>query len=174
MDTCSEMLTAVKSGDFSMVESLLESHPELANCKDDSDISCCMQATYFDHDEIVELLLQHGAVLNIFEASATGKVEFLGELLEKDPDSIHSFSPDGWTPLHLAGYFGRLDAVKLLLHRGANIKAISKNDLANTPLHSSIAAHQSDAAEMIVKSGADANAPMGGWFDSAAPGGSCG
>lgn len=39
----------------------------------------------------------------------------------------------GWTPLHLASYFGHKEAVELLLDHGADIDAV--NDFGDTPLH---------------------------------------
>lgn len=39
----------------------------------------------------------------------------------------------GWTPLHLAAYFGHGDVVKFLLSRDADVNAINEN--GDTPLH---------------------------------------
>lgn len=39
----------------------------------------------------------------------------------------------GWTPLHLATYFGHKDVMEILLSRGADINAI--NEVGDTCLH---------------------------------------
>lgn len=39
----------------------------------------------------------------------------------------------GWTPLHLATYFGHLDIAEVLLMSGANPNVT--NDVGDTPLH---------------------------------------
>lgn len=39
----------------------------------------------------------------------------------------------GWTPLHLASYFGHKPVVEFLLDQGADINAV--NDSGDTPLH---------------------------------------
>nr|WP_255565508.1 ankyrin repeat domain-containing protein [Wolbachia endosymbiont of Cylisticus convexus] len=46
---------------------------------------------------------------------------------------IDIINKEGNTPLHVAARYGRLDAVKGLLTRGANIDA--RNNVNNTPLH---------------------------------------
>jgi len=43
----------------------------------------------------------------------------LTELLAEDPELVDAMSGDGFTPLHLAAFFGQADAVRLLLARGA-------------------------------------------------------
>lgn len=42
-------------------------------------------------------------------------------------------SNQGWTPLHLASYFGHRDVTELLLQHGAGIDEL--NDAGDTPLH---------------------------------------
>lgn len=46
---------------------------------------------------------------------------------------IVNFQHTGWTPLHLATYFGHKDVMELLLSRGADINAI--NEMGDTSLH---------------------------------------
>ena len=52
--------------------------------------------------------------------------------------------PDGFTPLHLAAFFGRLEAAALLVDRGADLEAPSRNPRFPSvrPLHSAIAGGQ--------------------------------
>ena len=47
---------------------------------------------------------------------------------------MNSFSADGWTPLHLAAFFGsRMRHV--LLNTGAKVNERSTNPMQNMPLH---------------------------------------
>ncbi len=54
----------------------------------------------------MNLLVARGATLTLFEACAAGELERVERLVDEDPASIRSYSPDGWTPLHLAAFFG--------------------------------------------------------------------
>lgn len=42
-------------------------------------------------------------------------------------------SNQGWTPLHLASYFGHRDVAEVLLQNGASLDEL--NDAGDTPLH---------------------------------------
>lgn len=51
----------------------------------------------------------------------------------KFPYTGKSKSNHGWTPLHLASYFGHKSMMELLLDNGADINAL--NNDGDTPLH---------------------------------------
>ena len=51
------------------------------------------------------MLLASAPVLDVFEASATGNLERLTELLDGDPELVASRSPDSFTALHFAAFF---------------------------------------------------------------------
>jgi ankyrin repeat protein len=59
--------------------------------------------------------------------------------IESDDDARVLRSSDGWTPLHLAAFFGHDDAVRLLIDHGAPLDAHSTNAMRNTPLHAALA-----------------------------------
>jgi ankyrin repeat protein len=67
--------------------------------------------------------------------------------------------------LHLAVFFGRINIVHLLLNRGAEINAASKNDQRVTPLHSALAnPKNATVAQLLIDSGADLNARQSGGY----------
>jgi ankyrin repeat protein len=70
--------------------------------------------------EMAELLIARGAEVDIFAAAAFGKIARLKELLDRDPRLLESFTFALLTPLHFAALNGQVEAVKLLLERGAN------------------------------------------------------
>jgi uncharacterized protein len=163
--TASDLLNAVKSGDKATVLSALTADPTLVNAEGETGESPVMSALYHGRREILELLLLHGAVLNVSEAAALGDVERLAALLDADPAGLHSVSIDGWTPLHLASFFGQADAVSHLIRRGADMRSRSENGLRNHPLHAAAAgSNPSAVVPLLLAAGADVNARQHGGF----------
>jgi ankyrin repeat protein len=59
----------------------------------------------------------------------------------------------GMTPLHLAASFEAIDVIKLLLQKGANVRAKAEG-LSAEPLHLAVANNRPAAAALLVESGA--------------------
>ena len=52
----------------------------------------------------------------MFEAATFGDLDRLTELLAEDPELVDAISGDGFTPLHLAAFFGQSDAAGSCWH----------------------------------------------------------
>jgi uncharacterized protein len=120
--------------------------------------SAILTAVYYRQKEIVNLLVARGATLSLFEASAAGEVERAERLIANDPSAVNTYSPDGWTPLHLAAFFGHTKIAEMLLAHDANVAARSHNTNGNTPLHSALAGNHKIVAGLLIGQGADVNA----------------
>lgn len=97
--------------------------------------------------------------LDACEAAALDDTDALQAALARDPGAHAMYSGDGWTPLHLAGFFGSDACAAQLLAAGASLTAISRNSTANTPLHAALAGATNDAlVARLLDAGADANA----------------
>src|SRR4051794_13235524 len=108
--------------------------------------------------------LADGQSLDIAEAAALGRVDRLAELLDGEPSAVSERTSDGFTPLHLAAFFGGAPAVSLLIDRGADVSAVADNAMQVQPLHSAAAAHDVDAVRRLLEAGAPVDAhQMGGW-----------
>jgi uncharacterized protein len=169
MPTPDEMLEAVKAGNDARVKKLLDGEPALVNARAETGESAILLAIYYGHTAIRDVLLARGAELNIFEAAAAGQPARIGALEKSSPGSIRSFSHDGFTPLHLAAFFGQKAAVEFLLGRGVDVNATSTNPSALRPIHSAVA-HRGDPgvaleiAKALAAAGAEINvAQHGGW-----------
>ncbi|MFL5759338.1 MAG: ankyrin repeat domain-containing protein [Thermomicrobiales bacterium] len=155
---------AIRSGDQSRVESLLDTNPSAANATDAQGLSALTVATYYGQANIVDLLLARGAKDDIFAATARGDRQAVENLLRDFPDLINSYSSDGWSALALAAHFGRLEIAQILLDRGAEPNRVSQNLNTNTPLHAAVAGNQRESVVLLLQHGANVNATdAGGW-----------
>ena len=134
---------------------LVAQHPAVARARTADGVSVLLHAVYHGRREIAELLDAGGAERDIFNAAGLGKCERLRELLAADPHAHGAYSSDGWTPLHLAAFFGHVEAVVLLTGRGADVGAVSRNAQANQPLHAACASGRTEAALALIEAGAD-------------------
>jgi hypothetical protein len=157
------LIEAVKAGDVARVQSIVTANPASSSGRLPSGESPLMSALYRGHREVMRLLLDAGAELDVFAASATGNVEALrSQVLDTRNIGRHAY--DGWTPLHLAAFFGHIDAARVLLDAGADVAAVSQNSLANTPLHAATAGKHSDVALLLLANGANAFAVDAGGY----------
>jgi uncharacterized protein len=156
------LIEAAKAGDAAAVRALLRENPSLAGARAASGETPLMAALYRGHgdlaDEIADLMLASQQPLDIFAAAALGRRESLEAMLTRGTASVNGLSYDGWTALHLAAFFGRLDAAERLIACGADVNARSRNSLANTPLHAATAGGHADLALMLIARGADVHA----------------
>ncbi len=101
-----------------------------ANATDADGTPALMAATLFGNDDLVDLLLKQGADPNRTDAAgatalmwAAHDARKVTRLLAHGAD-VNARSKTGRTPLHVAAaYPGTLDVVKLLVARGADIRA---------------------------------------------------
>jgi len=164
MPDSAAFIDAIKAGEFDRVKAMVSAEPELIDARGRTGDSAILTAVYHRQKEIVNLLVARGARLSIFEASAAGEIERVERLLDEDAPSINGYSSDGWTPLHLAAFFGHAKVAELLIARGADVAAVSKNSNGNTPLHAALAGNHKFVAGVLLGGGADVNAAdAGGW-----------
>lgn len=143
---------------------MVSADPELIDARGRNGDSAILTAVYHRQKEIVNLLVARGAAMNAFEAAAAGELERVERLIDADELSVVAFSADGWTMLHLAAFFGHAKLVELLLARGADPLARSKNSNGNTPLHAALAGNHKFVAGLLLGAGADVNAAdAAGW-----------
>ena len=158
------LFDAVRDGNIDALKRRLAEDPSLARARNEDGLSIVLFALYLGRADAVEALLAGSVPLDIFEAAALGLPERVADLLESDPESAGAFSKDGWTPLHLAAFFGRRAVAELLVSHGADIGAIGRNAMANQPLHAAVAGGHKDICELLLSVGADVNAAQhGGW-----------
>jgi uncharacterized protein len=158
------LFDAIKAGEFERVKAMVTANPALINARARTGESAILTAVYHQQKEIANLLVSRGAPLTIFEACAAGELERVERLLDEDGLAIAMHSDDGWTPLHLAAFFGHAKIAEVLLARGADARTRSHNPTGNTPLHAALAGNHKMVAGLLLGAGGDVNGTdAGGW-----------
>jgi ankyrin repeat protein len=159
-----EFFDAIRAGDAGKAGAMLDADRGLITAKDENGLGAFATAKYSRRNDIAAMLLEKGIELDIFEACMAGAEERVVELVSRQRDLTKSYSPDGWTPLHLAGFFNHPALTEALLTYGAEVNAQSRNALANAPLHAAAAGRSRESVRILLEHGADANARQhGGW-----------
>jgi len=154
----------IRTSNVALVREWVAENPAIASDRDPNGISAVLYARYRSNTEILEILLAANPPLDLFDAAAVGRRDVVLEVLRADPDAVVAWSPDGFTALHLAAYFGHPDTVDLLIAHGAEVRAVARNPMLLTALHSAVAARQAGIVATLLEHGADPNAiQAGGW-----------
>ena len=161
MSTTTEFFNAIASRDDDsgeVIATLVASDPTLAATPNEQGISPLMFALYCQRRKVATLLLETGVVPGIFEIAAMGKIEELTSRLDADAKTLMARSPDGFTLLHLACFFGHVGCVKLLIERGSEVNIAAENESRVHPIHSAAACNSAVIVTLLLGAGAEADA----------------
>ena len=161
------LIDAAKSGDAVKLRSLIAAHPQLAVQRLPSGESPVMAALYLGHRDVARMLIELGAESDVFVSAALGDCDAL-RLALMQPGAVNAYASDGWTPLHLAAFFGQFEAARMLTEAGADLHAVSRNSIMNTPLHAAAAGKHERIARLLLDAGADPDARDAGGFTALA------
>jgi uncharacterized protein len=164
-----DLFEAIHAADAAEIGRLLAADPSLAARRGPDGVSAVLTARYRQDQELVDAIVEANPELDVFDAAALGRVDRLAVLLGADPGLANAWASDGFTPLGLAAFFGQPAAVALLLARGADVAAVSRNGMQVQPLHAATAGRNLEAVTLLLRAGADPNATQhGGWTPLAA------
>lgn len=154
----------VKAGDLAAVGADLLENPELLDATNETGQSAFLLAKYYRQEPIANYLLSLNPKMDVFHLCIAGNSPAVLAEIAADPTLLEAHSTDGWTPLHLAAFFGQAELANVLIERGANVNARSTNSMKNTPLHAAAAGGAVALIELLLKRGAAVNATQeGGW-----------
>ncbi len=159
-----EFVKAMTEGDAAQVESLLRSDPTLAGTTTDDGVSPVLHALYHQHVEIARMIAGAKRELTLHEACALGALDLVERGLGNADAEQLALTVDGWTPLHLAAFFGHTAVCEALLAAGADVSALADNSQGNTPLHAAAAGGKEATVICLLAAGASPNTRDSGHF----------
>src|SRR5262245_58860276 len=146
-----DLLAIIRADDRGELERVLDGPPELASARDERGDSPLLIAISWHRPAIVRRLLDRGVLPSFFEACALGLDDDVHRHLRQHADLARQCAHDGWTPLHLAAFFGHPTTAAMLLDAGADVMAISRNNEANLPINAAAAGRRVDRHVEIVR-----------------------
>jgi len=139
------------------LKEMLNDNPELANGKTEQGLSFLQLATYYRNVDAIAIIKEKKKSIDLFEAAGIGDLKNVQQHLNANPESINTFSNDGFTPLGLACFFGHTDLVRFLVSKGADVNKSSSNSFRVAPLHSAVAISNPEITTFLLENGADPN-----------------
>lgn len=159
-----EFMDAIRKGDMTRIDQLLEENPTLANAREKNGVSAIFLALYHGNKTAALAIASKKLELDVFEASALGDLDRLMITVNNDPSSVFSYSPDGFTALALAAYLGQKESVEFLVGKGADLNALARNETGYTALTGAVSQNHNEIAKILVKNGARVNHGYEGGF----------
>jgi uncharacterized protein len=157
-----DIFAAITADDRAKIKQLVAGDSSLAHARNQAGVSALMQARYENRLEIVALLRKAAGDLDIFEAATLGDLARLRTLLANDRDLVKAQSSDGFTPLHLACFFGQLEAAEVLIQQGADANAVSPSRIA--VINSAAASRNAEVLKLVLQAGANPNLQQQGGY----------
>lgn len=158
-----DLLDACRRNDSERVAALVTADPTLLARSTPDGVTPLLTALYHGSVGVATWLKAREWPRTLWEAAALDDADRLAAQLAAQPELIDSYSPDGWTALHLAAFFGAGRTADLLISRGANHRLIARNTVANTPLHAAVAAKRLALVEALLAAGADPTISCAGY-----------
>jgi hypothetical protein len=147
MPIVSTIFDLIDAGDVQGVRDVLASDPGAAAGHDENGLTVLMRAAYRGGD-VFDAVRAVNPPLEPFDRIMVGESEDLPA-----PDA---WTPDGFTPLHIAAFANNVGAARALLEAGADPNVYATASFAQvTPLGTCRFADADDVAELLLEHGAD-------------------
>jgi ankyrin repeat protein len=163
-----ELFTSIEKGDLGAIDRVLSAEPAAIKAQNAEGLTPIVVAAYWGRAEILERLLGAAGPLDFWEAATVGATDRVEDLVDHEPDLVGARSPDGFTALHLAVFFGHPDTARFLIDAGADVLARTDNALNNQPIHAAVAGSDPGArlasVELLLTAGAAVNERQSGGF----------
>jgi uncharacterized protein len=143
----STVFELIDSGDVEGIRAMLADDPAAAAAHDEQGLTAVMRAAYRGRD-VLEAVLAADPPLEPFDRIIVGESEGL--------PAHDAWTPDGFTPLHIAAFAHNAEAAQKLLGEGADPNVIAAAPFARvTPLGTCAFAGANEVARLLLEHGAD-------------------
>ena len=137
----------IEAGDARGARKLLADDPSLASARDDQGLSALMRASYRGGG-VYAAVREAEPELDAWDRIVVGEA---GDLPAPD-----AWSPDGFTPLHIAAFAKNAAAAQALVDAGADVNAFATASFARvTPLGTCAFVGATEVARVLLRAGAD-------------------
>jgi ankyrin repeat protein len=137
----------IDAGDARGTRDLLAGDPGLASARDEQGVTALMRASYRGGD-VYAAIREAEPELDAWDRILVGKSDDLPA-----PDA---WSPDGFTPLHIAAFARNAAAARALIDDGADVNAFATASFARvTPLGTCAFVGATEVARVLLRAGAD-------------------
>jgi ankyrin repeat protein len=147
-----DLFEAIAAGDTDTALGLLAADPASGRQRHSSGATPVLYALYHRQDGLARALADRIGDLDLAEAAALDDLDRVTGLLDAD-GAVDGRTPDGFTPLHLAAYFGAPRTAALLLARGADVAAVADNPMRIQALHAPDAGQQAGYTPLMAAAG---------------------
>src|SRR5271168_893283 len=106
MENSQRAFEFLQAGDADGLRRILEQDPAVAGARDATGVSLLMHSIYRGRRDLADLIASKKDALDIFEATALGRLDRLNEFLNDD-SAINARSKDGFTAVHFACFFAQ-------------------------------------------------------------------
>ena len=159
----SDVFTTIDAGDDTAAVAMVRDDPQLARLHGADGVTAVLYAMYRHKFELARALADAAGALDLAEAAAVDDVTQVRSRLAAGA-AVDGRTPDGFTPLQLAAYFGAPAAAAELIRAGADVDAVAENPMRIRPLHAAAAGRHRDVAVLLIDAGADVNGKQShGW-----------
>ncbi len=117
----------IKNRDLKGLQVYLRKNPRIPDV-DPGSLSPLLLAAYNRFEEAVPLIAHGMESLTLYEACVAGNLPWVRKHVEHNPALVNHYATDGFTPLGLAGFFGKYEIAAYLLEKGAEVNRASAND----------------------------------------------
>jgi uncharacterized protein len=148
-----DIFELIDKNDVEGLRKYLSIEPSASGQRDPQGLSVLMRA-FYRNQALVELVRKADPPLDEWDRLLVGE--------SKNIPAHDSWSPDGFTPLHIAAFAKNAPATKALLAAGADPNVIAKAHFAKvTPLGTCAFVNAVEVAKLLLDAGADPKLPAG-------------